>query len=58
MAESVHDFESFISMVSYGFQTIEDFYSACSTHNAVKDIRVPVLFIQVFVDCHILFAYE
>ncbi|CAM8969887.1 unnamed protein product [Rhodiola kirilowii] len=46
LAESVREFESIISVLSYGFQTIQDFYSACSTEYAVRGIKIPVLFIQ------------
>uniref|UniRef100_A0A7N0RFN1 Embryogenesis-associated protein EMB8 n=1 Tax=Kalanchoe fedtschenkoi TaxID=63787 RepID=A0A7N0RFN1_KALFE len=45
-AGSVREFESSISMLSYGFKTIQDFYSECSTKYAVRDIKIPVLFIQ------------
>lgn len=46
-AESVRDFEKAISMVSYGFDTIEDFYSNSSTRKLVGNLKVPVLFVQV-----------
>ncbi|KNA20414.1 hypothetical protein SOVF_052600 isoform A [Spinacia oleracea] len=45
-AESVRDFEKAISMVSYGFDTIEDFYSNSSTRKLVGNLKVPVLFVQ------------
>ncbi|KAK6944693.1 Type II CAAX prenyl endopeptidase Rce1-like [Dillenia turbinata] len=35
LAKSIRDFEKEISMVSYGFETIEDFYSKSSTREAV-----------------------
>ena len=47
MAKSVRDFEEAISMVSYGFGAIEDFYSKSSTRNMIRDVKIPVLFIQV-----------
>lgn len=47
LAKSVRDFEEAISMVSYGFVDIEDFYTKASTRNMIKDIKIPVLFIQV-----------
>lgn len=34
-------------MVSYGFDTIEDFYAKSSTRDVVGKVKVPVLFIQV-----------
>ncbi|XP_062091213.1 uncharacterized protein LOC133797351 [Humulus lupulus] len=45
-AKSVRDFEKAISMVSYGFEAIEDFYSDSSTRNLIGDVKIPVLFIQ------------
>ncbi|XP_030488681.2 uncharacterized protein LOC115705482 isoform X1 [Cannabis sativa] len=45
-AKSVRDFEKEISMVSYGFEAIEDFYSESSTRNLIGDVKIPVLFIQ------------
>lgn len=46
-ASSVRDFERAISMVSYGFDTIEDFYAKSSTRDVINKVKVPVLFIQV-----------
>ncbi|XP_010107073.2 uncharacterized protein LOC21402490 [Morus notabilis] len=45
-AKSVRDFEKAISMVSYGFEAIEDFYSKSSTRNLIGNVKIPVLFIQ------------
>ncbi|KAL1547864.1 hypothetical protein AAHA92_16171 [Salvia divinorum] len=45
-ASSVRDFERAISMVSYGFDTIEDFYAKSSTRDVIDKVKVPVLFIQ------------
>ncbi|KAI4335161.1 hypothetical protein L6164_013832 [Bauhinia variegata] len=45
-AKSVRDFEKSISMVSYGFESIEDFYSKSSTRNVIGGVKIPVLFIQ------------
>lgn len=47
LAKSVRDFEEAISMVSYGFENIEDFYTKSSTRNMIRDVKIPVLFIQV-----------
>lgn len=49
MAKSVRDFEKAISMVSYGFEKIEEFYSKSSTRDVVGNVNIPVLFIQVHV---------
>ncbi|XP_021678943.2 uncharacterized protein LOC110663827 isoform X2 [Hevea brasiliensis] len=46
MAKSVRDFEKAISMVSYGFEKIEEFYSKSSTRDVVGNVNIPVLFIQ------------
>ncbi|GAB2291580.1 hypothetical protein Dimus_025834 [Dionaea muscipula] len=45
-AESFLDFEKSISMVSYGFSTVEEFYSKSSTRTLVGKLKIPVLFIQ------------
>ncbi|KAG6428532.1 hypothetical protein SASPL_112784 [Salvia splendens] len=45
-ASSVRDFERAISMVSYGYDTIEDFYAKSSTRDVIDKVKVPVLFIQ------------
>lgn len=49
LAKSIRDFEEAISMVSYGFANLEDFYSKSSSRNMIKDVKIPVLFIQVIV---------
>ncbi|KAF3439735.1 hypothetical protein FNV43_RR18013 [Rhamnella rubrinervis] len=45
-AKSIRDFEEAISMVSYGFKEIEDFYSKSSSRSVVGNVKIPVLFIQ------------
>ncbi|KAL8234764.1 hypothetical protein R6Q59_020864 [Mikania micrantha] len=45
-AKSLKDFEEAISMVSYGFDSIEQFYASSSVGNAVGDVKIPLLFIQ------------
>lgn len=45
-AESVRVFEEAISMVSYGFDTVEEFYSNSSTRTSVENLKIPVLFVQ------------
>ncbi|KAI3430086.1 uncharacterized protein J3R85_008380 [Psidium guajava] len=46
VAKSVREFEKAISMVSYGFEAIEDFYLKSSTRDSVGSMKIPVLFIQ------------
>ncbi|KAI5415340.1 uncharacterized protein LOC127138720 isoform X3 [Lathyrus oleraceus] len=46
LAKSIRDFEEAISMVSYGFVDLEDFYRNSSSRNMIKDVKIPVLFIQ------------
>ncbi|CAI8610935.1 unnamed protein product [Vicia faba] len=46
LAKSIRDFDEAISMVSYGFVDLEEFYRKSSTTNIIKDIKIPVLFIQ------------
>ncbi|XP_052183801.1 uncharacterized protein LOC127795879 isoform X2 [Diospyros lotus] len=45
-AKSVRDFEKAISMKSYGFDAIEDFYEKSSSRSMVRNVKIPVLFIQ------------
>ncbi|XP_074269263.1 uncharacterized protein LOC141592476 isoform X2 [Silene latifolia] len=45
-AESIREFETAISMVSYGFGSLEDFYASCSTRSIIGNLKIPVLFIQ------------
>ncbi|KAH9608235.1 hypothetical protein KSS87_015048 [Heliosperma pusillum] len=45
-AESIREFETAISMVSYGFGSLEDFYASCSTRSIIAKLKIPVLFIQ------------
>nr|XP_043626809.1 uncharacterized protein LOC122598278 isoform X2 [Erigeron canadensis] len=45
-SKSVKDFEEAISMVSYGFTSIEDFYVSSSTTDVIGSIMIPVLFVQ------------
>ncbi|XP_057506900.1 uncharacterized protein LOC130790052 isoform X1 [Actinidia eriantha] len=46
-AKSVRDFDKAISMVSYGFDVIEDFYAKSSTVGVIGNVKIPVLFIQI-----------
>ena len=46
-AKSVRDFDKAISIVSYGYEAIEDFYSKSSTRGVIGNVKIPVLFIQV-----------
>ncbi|KAM1587503.1 hypothetical protein ACFX1X_026982 [Malus domestica] len=45
-AKSVRDFDKAISIVSYGYEAIEDFYSKSSTRGVIGNVKIPVLFIQ------------
>ncbi|CAA2979849.1 Hypothetical predicted protein [Olea europaea subsp. europaea] len=45
-ASSIRDFEKAVSMVSYGFDSVEDFYAKSSTRDVVGKVKIPVLFIQ------------
>ncbi|XP_050379788.1 uncharacterized protein LOC126797150 isoform X2 [Argentina anserina] len=45
-AKSVREFEKAISMVSHGYDDIDDFYSQSSTRGVVGNVKIPVLFIQ------------
>lgn len=47
LATSLRDFEKEISMVSFGFNAIEDFYRKSSTRGVVGNVKIPLLFIQV-----------
>ncbi|XP_031102209.1 uncharacterized protein LOC116006079 isoform X1 [Ipomoea triloba] len=46
VSTSIRDFEREISMVSYGFNAIEDFYAKSSTRDVVGRVKIPLLFIQ------------
>ncbi|XP_055824137.1 uncharacterized protein LOC129892585 isoform X2 [Solanum dulcamara] len=46
LATSVRDFEKAISIVSYGFDAVEDFYAKSSTRDVVGRVKIPLLFIQ------------
>ncbi|KAL0308383.1 UNVERIFIED_CONTAM: Embryogenesis-associated protein [Sesamum radiatum] len=45
-ASSTQDFDGAISIVSHGFDTIEDFYAKSSTRDVIDQVKVPVLYIQ------------
>ncbi|XP_019100015.1 PREDICTED: uncharacterized protein LOC104779638 isoform X1 [Camelina sativa] len=45
-SKSVREFDKALSMVTYGCESIEDFYSSCATRDVIGEIKVPVLFIQ------------
>lgn len=46
-AKSLQEFEEAISMVSYGFDSIQEFYVNSSTRDVVGKVKIPLLFIQV-----------
>ncbi|KAI3912862.1 hypothetical protein MKW98_012804 [Papaver atlanticum] len=45
-ATSLRDFDQAISMVSCGYEEIEEFYSKSSTRESVDKVKIPTLFIQ------------
>ncbi|KAJ1289805.1 hypothetical protein BS78_02G192900 [Paspalum vaginatum] len=45
-ASCLRDFDGAISMVSHGFDTLDDFYSENSTRLSVAHVKIPLLFIQ------------
>ncbi|KAG9459810.1 hypothetical protein H6P81_004318 [Aristolochia fimbriata] len=45
-ATSVRGFEEAISMISYGCNAIEEFYSLSGTRQLVGNVKIPVFFIQ------------
>lgn len=49
LTKSVRDFDKAISMVSYEFEAVEEFYSRSSTRDLVENVKVPLLFIQVHI---------
>lgn len=46
-ATTVREFEEAISMISYGYESIKDFYVRCNVRNSASKVRTPLLFIQV-----------
>jgi uncharacterized protein len=46
-ASCLRDFDVAISMVSHGFDTLDDFYSETSTRQLIASVKIPLLFIQV-----------
>ncbi|XP_075509095.1 uncharacterized protein LOC142545661 isoform X2 [Primulina tabacum] len=46
LASSIRDFDSAISMVSHGFDNVDDFYGKSSTLDVVGKVKIPVFFIQ------------
>ncbi|VFQ92556.1 unnamed protein product [Cuscuta campestris] len=46
LSTSIRDFEREISMVSYGFNSLEDFYVKSSTRDVIGRVKIPLLFIQ------------
>jgi predicted alpha/beta-fold hydrolase len=45
-SKSVREFDKALSMVTYGCESIEDFYSSCATREVIGEVKVPLLFIQ------------
>ncbi|KAK9149272.1 hypothetical protein Scep_008029 [Stephania cephalantha] len=46
-ATSLRDFEKEISMVSHGFNDIEDFYSKSSTRELIDNVKIPIYCLHV-----------
>lgn len=46
-AKTVREFDTAMSRVSYGFETLEEFYAAASSASKVSNVQVPLLCIQV-----------
>ncbi|XP_073275581.1 uncharacterized protein [Primulina huaijiensis] len=46
LASSTRDFDNAISVVSHGFDNVENFYEKSSTLYVVGKVKIPVLFIQ------------
>ncbi|KAL5995768.1 hypothetical protein ACLOJK_025838 [Asimina triloba] len=42
-AKSVHDFDEAISMISYGYEAVEEFYAKSSTGQLVGRLKIPIL---------------
>ncbi|KAL4589374.1 hypothetical protein LXL04_002280 [Taraxacum kok-saghyz] len=45
-AKSLKEFDEALSMVSYGFDSIKEFYANSSTKDVVGNVKIPLLFIQ------------
>jgi predicted alpha/beta-fold hydrolase len=45
-ATSLREFETAISSVAYGFETLDNFYANASSASVIEDIQVPLLCIQ------------
>ncbi|CAK9217031.1 unnamed protein product [Sphagnum troendelagicum] len=45
-ATSLREFETAISRVAYGFETLDNFYANASSASVIEDIQVPLLCIQ------------
>lgn len=45
-ATSVRDFDGAVSMISFGFDSLEDFYRTSSTRQLIDNLKIPILFIQ------------
>lgn len=43
---SIRDFDASISRVTYGFDTLDEFYSAASSAKYLSSVQVPLLSVQ------------
>ncbi|PKA47065.1 Embryogenesis-associated protein EMB8 [Apostasia shenzhenica] len=45
-ATTVRDFDRAVSMISYGFDDLEEFYKKSSTRQLIGNLKIPIIFIQ------------
>ncbi|XP_013600197.1 PREDICTED: embryogenesis-associated protein EMB8 isoform X1 [Brassica oleracea var. oleracea] len=45
-ADTVRDFDEGLTRVSFGFKTVDEYYSKSSSSKAIKHVRIPLLCIQ------------
>lgn len=45
-ARTVRDFDDGLTRVSFGYETVDDYYKDASSSNSIKDVRIPLLCIQ------------
>ncbi|KAI0499287.1 hypothetical protein KFK09_020190 [Dendrobium nobile] len=45
-ATSIREFDGAVSMISHGFDSLEEFYRASSTRQSIDNLKIPILFMQ------------
>ncbi|XP_068634092.1 embryogenesis-associated protein EMB8-like isoform X2 [Aristolochia californica] len=45
-AKSVRDFDDGLTRVSFGFKSVDDYYTNSSSSNSIKEVQIPLLCIQ------------